>query len=190
MAMRASDRVGKPGQARDRVRSLGKPLTWMALLAGSTVGVEGVNEVRAEIRSSTGGVSWSEGPCRLVVQAYPAGSFDARALPRHALRPCAAAQRSVSAAELERGVRVQLLQLAERASRGGRAALLAWVEPGLPDLEFDGLTARPGPHAAIGRSFGGSLDGGDDGRIVLEVRRNAGGEGPLGAAAPGHRDRT
>ena len=36
----------------------------------------------------------------------------------------------------------------------GAAKVVAWVEPGLPDLEFDGRTARPGPDHPIGVARG------------------------------------
>jgi len=64
-------------------------------------------------------------------------------------RPVGSYQRAVTVAEVRRGVRVSVLELRQGAeSRSG--AVVAWVEAGRPDLDFDGRTARPLPGAMFG----------------------------------------
>ena len=68
-------------------------------------------------------------------------------------------QRAVTAAELRNGVRVSLVELRQTAPVGNDGAVVAWIEAGKPDLEFDGRTARPRPGSMVGlarRSAGGS----------------------------------
>jgi hypothetical protein len=113
----------------------------MALLAAATLG-EGADTMRAEVRAR--GLS-DDASYRLVVQ-----SFD-----RHAdgAKPVASLQRSVTAADLRRGVRVDLVALRDTPSPRREAAepvVVAWVETGDPDLEWDGRTARPGRGSLVG----------------------------------------
>jgi hypothetical protein len=85
------------------------------------------------------------GTYRLVVQSYDATGRDAR--------PVGSAQRAVSADELRHGVNVSLLEL--RVGSGvvenvQSPMVVAWIEAGEPDLEFDGRTARPSPGSVYG----------------------------------------
>jgi hypothetical protein len=94
--------------------------------------------MRAEVRAE-GLVDGSM--YRLVVQSFGSDS---------AARPVGSAQRAVTADELRHGVQVNLVEFAGRAEARGAAAepvVVAWIEAGEPNLEFDGLTARPGPHS-------------------------------------------
>ena len=61
-------------------------------------------------------------------------------------------QRAVTADELRSGVHVNLLELRERAAESGaeRPMVVAWIEAGEPNLEFDGRTARPRPGSVYG----------------------------------------
>jgi hypothetical protein len=59
-------------------------------------------------------------------------------------------QRAVTAADLRRGVRVDLVALRDGASSVSQPVVVAWVENGEPDLEFDGRTARPGRGSLVG----------------------------------------
>jgi hypothetical protein len=115
----------------------GESGSWMALLAATTLG-HGAGTLHAEVRAE--GVS--EGAYRLVVQSY---AETARRLPDDDARPIGSLQRAVTADELRRGVHVNLLELREAC--GNDAALsptvVAWIESGKPDLEFDGRKARP-----------------------------------------------
>jgi hypothetical protein len=113
--------------------------SWMALLAATTLGVDGANTVRAEVRADADLADARE--YRLVVQSYDA---EAGSAPSFRTRPVGSFQRAVTAAELRRGVQVSLVEL-RQAGAADDGAVVAWVEAGKPDLEFDGRTARPGP---------------------------------------------
>ncbi|HEX3772185.1 MAG TPA: hypothetical protein VHV30_15015 [Polyangiaceae bacterium] len=114
--------------------------SWLALLAVTTLG-DAADTVRAQVRAQ--GLP-SSGNYRLVVQSYDATGHDAR--------PVGSMQRSVSADELRNGVNVNLLELRESANLGSAQSpmVMAWIEAGEPDLEFDGRTARPSPGSVYG----------------------------------------
>ena len=110
--------------------------SWMALLAATTLG-DAAATVHAEVRAE----GLSEGPYRLVVQSY---GPKAGRLPGQYARPIGSVQRAVTADELQRGVRVNLLELREPlAAEATSPTVVAWIENGKPDLEFDGRKARP-----------------------------------------------
>jgi hypothetical protein len=113
--------------------------SWLALLAATTLG-DGADTFHAEVRAS----GLSEGAYRLVVQSYDAS--DGR-VPGRDARPVGSVQRAVTADELRNGVRVNVLELRDSAneSLSERPIIVAWVEAGEPDLEFDGRQARPRP---------------------------------------------
>jgi hypothetical protein len=115
--------------------------SWLALLAATTLG-DAAGTIRAEVRAAglAGG-----GVYRLVVQSYDATGRGAR--------PVGSIQRSVSADELRHGVQVNLLELRgaiPAVDHGQDPMLVAWIEAGEPDLEFDGRTARPSPGSVYG----------------------------------------
>jgi hypothetical protein len=118
--------------------------SWLALLAATTIGA-GADTLRAEVKAD----GLREGaPYRLVVQTYDAARGS---LPDRDARPVASAQRAVTAAELRAGVQVNLLELrGDLEGTGDRPVVVAWVEAGQPDLEFDGRTARPRPGSVYG----------------------------------------
>lgn len=118
--------------------------SWLALLAATTLG-DGAGTVHAEVRAD----GLRDGAYRLVVQSYDAAGGS---VPGRDARPVGSAQRAVTADELREGVRVNLLELRERAAEGGAASpmVVAWIEAGEPDLEFDGRTARPQPGSVYG----------------------------------------
>jgi hypothetical protein len=127
--------------------------SWTALLAATTLGVAGASTVHAEVRSNA---QLDEGRrYRLIVQSYDRGNGDTVAAHD---RPIASIQRAITPTELRDGVRVGLLELRQGngSSSGARlpnlakALVLAWVEEGKPDLEFDGLRARPQPGSISG----------------------------------------
>jgi hypothetical protein len=107
----------------------------MALLAAATLG-DAAATVQAEVHAE----GLTEGAYRLVVQSY---EHKAGRLPGHHARPIGSVQRAVTADELRRGVRVNLLELREPSLEGASPTVLAWIESGKPDLEFDGRKARP-----------------------------------------------
>jgi len=119
----------------------------MALLASTSLGVA-ADTVRAVVQS--------EEPLpesrtfRLVVQSYDVTDGD---LPGQRSRPVASAQRAVTGAELRAGVAVSLVELRTDArDTGGRPIVVAWLEDGEPDLEFDARRARPGADGMVGIS--------------------------------------
>ena len=86
---------------------------------------------------------------RLVVQSYDTSRGP---VPGRRERPVGSLQRAVTADELRHGVHVSLLEI--RASANSALSqepyVLAWIEAGQPDLEFDGRTARPRPGSVYG----------------------------------------
>ncbi len=110
----------------------------MALLAAATLG-DAAATVHTEVRAE----GLAEGPYRLVVQSY---GEKAGRLPGEHARPIGSVQRAVTADELQKGVRVNLLELREGmvgSTPVDSPTVVAWIESGQPDLEFDGRKARP-----------------------------------------------
>jgi hypothetical protein len=135
--------------------------SWLALLAATTLG-DGADTLRAEVRAD----GLRDGAYRLVVQSYDAS--DGR-VPSREARPVGSLQRSVTADELRHGVYVNLLELrpATGESTSARPMVVAWIEAGEPDLEFDGRTARPRP----GNVYGVALREGHQDNIQISLNR-------------------
>jgi hypothetical protein len=127
----------------------------MSLLASTSLGVESANTVRAEVRAHT--ALSDRRTYRLVVHSYQDEGAS-----RAGARPVGSVQRAVTAQELRQGVQVSLLEL---ASPRTDAHIVAWVEAGEPDLEFDGRMARPRPGSMVGSGRGNG-----DVQIVLGKR--------------------
>jgi hypothetical protein len=122
----------------------------MALVAATTLGLGHFEHLRAEISTESGASPQDDGISggyRLIVQAYSPDALDGD-LPGARAKPLSSVQRAVTAEELRRGLSVDLVQLG--AAKHRPAVVIAWVEPGQPDLEFDGLTARPHADAVYG----------------------------------------
>lgn len=138
--------------------------SWMALLAATTIGLGELDRVRAEVSADTA-VLGHGGRYRLVVQSYASGSVSADLAPGTRQKPLASAQRSVTSEELSRGVAIDVLRVGE--SLDGSQMIVAWIEQGEADLEFDGAEARPSADALYGAS-----DPSDVGsaRVVLRAR--------------------
>ena len=117
--------------------------SWMAMLAAATLGVDG-GTVRAEVRASDREIADAE-EFRLVVQTYDGP------LSNRASRPVGSTQRAVTGAELKSGVRVNLLELRDSVS-AAKGHVVAWIESGKADLEFDGRRARPTPGSVMGQA--------------------------------------
>jgi hypothetical protein len=119
--------------------------SWIALLAATTLG-DAAGTLHAEVRAN--GLA-SGGAYRLVVQSYDASHGR---VPGRDARPVGSVQRAVTADELRDGVHIDLLELREGAAGQvpGGPVVVAWVEAGDPDLEFDGRTARPAPGSVYG----------------------------------------
>ena len=121
--------------------------SWIALLAATTLGVDGANTVRAEVRADEDLVESRD--YRLVVQSFDSGEGDC---PSVGARPVGSYQRAVTAAELRSGVKISLVELRKSSSgmRPNDGNVVAWIEAGKPDSEFDGRTARPRPGSMFG----------------------------------------
>jgi hypothetical protein len=119
--------------------------SWLALLAATSLGVDGANTVRAEVRADEGLVDSRD--YRLVVQSFDEAEGKQPSL---RARPVGSYQRAVTAAELRSGVKVSLVELRQAAAGQNDGAVVAWIEAGKPDLEFDGRTARPLPGSMYG----------------------------------------
>lgn len=137
--------------------------SWLALLAATTLG-DAADTVRAEVRAE--GLA-GDGVYRLIVQSYD--SSDGQ-VPGRSSRPVGSAQRAVTADELKQGVQVNLIQFRSPTEQD-RPVLVAWIEAGEPNLEFDGRTARPGPGSVYGSVKRGA--GGDVVQISLKRKLGA-----------------
>jgi hypothetical protein len=137
--------------------TIGPGCSWLSLLASSSLGVQRVETTATEVRVEH--AKLARGPMRLVVQTFEEGSAPNA-------RPITSAQRSVTADELRQGVKMNLVDLSSVSRRAGGAQVLAWVEPGDANLEYDGRKARPGHDSlvGVGRSTHGPV------KIVLHGR--------------------
>jgi hypothetical protein len=140
-------------------KTIGGSASWLALVAATTFGAARADTVRAEIKMDPQQVSRAK-PYRLIVQSYP--SANGSALPNGSVRPLGSTQRAVTADDLARGVRIDLVEIADDIAnakeKGG--VVVAWVEPGEPDLEFDARRARPTPGSVWGVARTGANDAG------------------------------
>ena len=137
-------------------------VSWLALVAATTLGIGQVDRVRAEISSEVGAEGAGEA-YRLIVQSYTPDSVGDDHLPAAHARPLASAQRAITAEELKKGVEVDIVQLGSEGPVAS-SVVVAWIERGAPDLEMDALTARPTADAVYG--FGST----ESTRVVLRRR--------------------
>jgi len=139
----------------------------MAIVAATSLGIGQVDRVRAEISSDFQPLSGgADAAYRLIVQSYSAETLNDEALPVRGARPLGSVQRSVTAEELRDGIAIDLLQL-DAGSGAQSPVVIAWVEPGEPDLEFDALRARPSGAAVVGTARAQERDAA---RVVLRRR--------------------
>ena len=131
--------------------------SWMALVAATTIGLGQLDRVRAEVSADTTTFGGSGGRYRLVVQSYARDGMSAGKLPSTRQKPLASAQRSVTAEELSRGVAVDVLRVGESVDPS--QVIVAWIEQGEANLEFDGAEARPSESAWYGASESRELGG-------------------------------
>lgn len=118
---------------------------WMSLLTALTLG-SNATAVRAEVRAD----DVPDAQLRLVVQTHD----------KLARKPLGSIQRAVTAAELRKGVHVDVPSIGS-----SEPIVVAWVERGDANLEYDGLVARP--HR---RSFVGTARGDD---VSIELSRRS-----------------
>ena len=115
--------------------------SWLALVASAALGVAAVS-LTAEVRAE--GLR-ARGPLRLVVQAFDESGE------KRSKKPVSSQQRAVTPEELERGVRVDVLELSTVTKN---TRVVAWVEPGEADLALDGRVAKPGRRSVRGQAKG------------------------------------
>jgi hypothetical protein len=142
--------------------------SWLALVAATSLGIPHAETVRAAIRLPPEALE-SGGRYRLIVQSYDT-------LGRKSLipsgKPRASTQRTITPADLVDGVRIDLIELGdEEAARSGRR-VIAWVEPGEANLEFDARRAKPMPGSFFGVAPP-SDEAGESVEIVLDRRVRA-----------------
>lgn len=128
--------------------------SWMALLAATTLGVDG-STVRALVRTEAPEID-EQAVYTLVVQSYDGSML-------HGARPVGSVQRIVTGAELRRGLEVSLVELRSVAAptkseskktsgkkEASQAQVVAWIADGHAELEFDARGARPAPDSVFG----------------------------------------
>ena len=161
-----------PGaKAKSRARGVvaAAGVSWVALLAATTVGLGSVQRVRAAVSADPRRLVASSNGYRLIVQSYPRSSVVAGSLPAERARPLASTQRAITREELARGVSVDVLGVdgASSSSGSGEApVIVAWVETGSADLDFDAFEARPSADAFVGVA----VASGDASEVVLGKR--------------------
>ena len=137
------------GNPTRRTHRAGTAASWMALVAGTTLGLGYQGRVRAQI-SGEGMQPEAGQSYRLVAQSYAASSVTPGGLPGRHARPLGSAQRAITAEQLRAGVAVDIMLVGEEPEAPGAPVVVAWVEPGEPDLDYDARRARPGPSAMVG----------------------------------------
>jgi hypothetical protein len=142
--------------------------SWMALVAATTLGVGSLQRVRAEVSAQIPTSEQSRESYRLIVQSYPRESLAQGDLPGAHVRPIASAQRAITLEELAAGVSVDVVGLGEATQEA--PVVVAWVERGKPDLEYDALEARPSEGAVYGVAAADTATG-SGAQVVLSKRK-------------------
>ncbi len=125
------------------VRKAATGVSWLALVAATSLGVAELEQVKARVSAAE--VADEGGIHRLIVQTYDARDLrPGSSQPVAGAKPLASTQRAVTAEELRQGVEVNLVRMGEV---GQGEVVVAWLERGEPDLEYDGLRAVPPPSA-------------------------------------------
>jgi hypothetical protein len=142
--------------------------SWVSLLAVTTLGVAALQHVRAQVSADPRELAKEQrgGEYRLIVQSYAPGNV-VNGVPIRSARPLASAQRAVTATELANGIGVDVVDLEH--GKGDDQVLVAWVERGAADLDFDGRRARPMSGAYLGVASPADHDA-SHARIVLTRR--------------------
>ena len=126
-------------------------VSWVALVAATTLGVAGVQRVRAAVSADPRELGHSRDGFRLIVQSYAPSSLGSGQLPAGRARPLASTQRAITPEQLARGISVDMLGLETSPGPSLETpVIVAWVEQGRADLDFDGLQARPAADAFYG----------------------------------------
>lgn len=164
------------GAAGKAAASVATGASWLALVAATTIGLGKVGRVRAEISADQLTVDDGDSgdAYRLIVQSYAPEAVGADHLPGEHARPLGSLQRAITAEELRRGIAVDVVQIGDDAEPIEAAPIVvAWIERGQPDLDFDGREARPGSDAfyGISRSLLGQAVADQPARVILRRQR-------------------
>src|SRR5690348_12919472 len=100
----------QPNQTNSKRRP-GGAKSWLALVAATSLGIAYAETLRAEVKL-TGDALAAGGRYRLIVQSYD--KLDRASSIPSSVRPRASVQRAVTAADLARGIRVDLIELGEK----------------------------------------------------------------------------
>lgn len=175
------DMASKPQTRKRRVRgaagkaavSVATGASWLALVAATTLGLGQVGRVRAEISGDH--LTAEDGDLgeayRLIVQSYSPEAVGADYFPGEHARPLGSVQRAITPEELKRGIAVDVVQIGNDAEPiEASPIVVAWIERGQPDLDFDGLEARPRSDTFYGvaRSPLADLTSDQPARVVLK----------------------
>ena len=142
--MKTKVKKSTPGKKR---RVVAESASWLALVAATSLGISHAETVRAEIKLPADALE-SDGRYRLIVQSYD--TLGRASLIPNSSRPRASTQRAVTAKDLVAGIRIDLVELGEQGTAGGERSVVAWLEPGEANLEFDARQARPTPGSFFG----------------------------------------
>ena len=138
--------------------------SWLALVAETTPGMGRMACERVRVRGV--GVE-GDRSLRLVVQSYACSDVGLDGMPLPSARPIGSTQWGTNAAQLRRGIEVSLVHLSEESA----AMVVAWIEVGDGDLEFDARRARPDGASLVGVACSSR---GDRAEVVLRrIERHA-----------------
>lgn len=123
----------------------GSRFSWIALVAATTLGPNAMAgtlhaQVRADVPLVDEGKTY-----RLVVHSYDANGIESA-------KPVASTQLAVTAKDLARGVDVDLVEVRSNEKASYDTVVVAWIEAGKADLEFDGREARPTEASLVGKA--------------------------------------
>lgn len=157
---------------KSRSRSAGQGgVSWVALVAATTLGIGGVSRVRAAVSADPRELGHSRDGYRLIVQSYAPSSLGSGQLPGGRARPLASTQRAITPEQLARGISVDMLGFEASSTKSVEdPVIVAWVEQGRADLDFDGLQARPAADAFYGVATPGPSSPATGTPVVLKRR--------------------
>jgi hypothetical protein len=160
--------MARADQPTSKRRPRAGSVSWLALVAATSLGIRHAETVRAEVKLAGASLAGG-GRYRLIVQSYDrlaTASF----IPASS-RPRGSVQRSVTADDLARGIRIDLIELGSDQTAGSKSGVVvAWVEPGEANLEFDARRARPTPGSLYGIAASDRLDDESTVEIVIDRR--------------------
>lgn len=120
--------------------------SWLSLVAATALGTAVVSQLRARVLADLG-PGRSEA-LRLILQSYAPSGLEVGGIPRHGARPLGSSQWLLESEELKAGVSVSLVHL----GHAPETTLVAWVQAGGAELDFDARHARPPKGAWFGEA--------------------------------------